>query len=51
MSLEKLNELLAGLKMTIISGIFLAISLVFMVFHIQSPIDPAWGAVIISGFL
>ncbi|WP_409197673.1 heavy metal translocating P-type ATPase [Methanobrevibacter acididurans] len=50
MSLKKLNELLAGLKMTIISGIFLAISLVFMVFHIQSPIDPAWGAVIISGF-
>jgi heavy metal translocating P-type ATPase len=47
--LETINEKLAGLKMTIVSGIFLAISITFMVLKIQSPLDPAWGAVIISG--
>ena len=47
--LETLNETLAGLKMTIVSGIFLAISLTFIILKIQLPLDPAWGAVIISG--
>ena len=37
--------------MTIISGIFLLIAVIFMIFGIKTPIylDPAWGAVIISG--
>ena len=37
--------------MTIISGIFLLISVIFMIFGIDTPIylNPAWGTVIISG--
>ena len=44
-------DFLAGLKMTIIAGIFLLIAVIFMIFHISVPIwlDPSWGAVIISG--
>ena len=37
--------------MTIISGIFLLIAIVFMIFGIDTPVylNPAWGTVIISG--
>ena len=51
MNLEQAMDFLAGLKMTIIAGIFLFIAVVFMIFHISVPIwlDPSWGAVIISG--
>ncbi len=37
--------------MTIISGIFLLIAIIFMIFGIDTPIylNPAWGTVIISG--
>lgn len=47
--LIKIMDILAGLKMTIISGIFLLCAIICMVSGIESPIDPAWGAVIISG--
>ena len=51
MNLEQAMDFLAGLKMTIIAGIFLFIAVVFMIFRISVPIwlDPSWGAVIISG--
>ena len=42
-------DILAGLKMTIVSGVFLLCAIICMVSGIESPIDPAWGAVIISG--
>lgn len=51
MNLEQEMDFLAGLKMTIVAGIFLLIAVIFMIFHISVPIwlDPSWGAVIISG--
>ena len=51
MNLEQAMDFLAGLKMTIIAGIFLFIAVIFMIFRISVPIwlDPSWGAVIISG--
>ena len=47
--LIKIIDILAGLKMTIVSGVFLLCAIICMVSGIESPIDPAWGAVIISG--
>lgn len=47
--LVKIMNFLAGLKMTIISAIFLLISIISMIFNINLPIDPAWGTVLISG--
>lgn len=47
--LKRFNDLLAGVPMTIISGIFLVISLALSILDISVPIDPAWGSVIISG--
>lgn len=47
--LKKINNLLAGVRMTIISGIFLVISLTLSILDISVPIDPAWVTVIISG--
>lgn len=51
MNLEQAMDFLAGLKMTIVAGIFLLIAVIFMIFHISVPIwlEPSWGAVIISG--
>ncbi len=46
---QKFIHTLESLKMTMVSGIFLLIAVLFMIFNISSPIDPAWGAVIISG--
>lgn len=47
--LIKIMDILAGLKMTIVSGVFLLCAIICIVSGIESPIDPAWGAVIISG--
>lgn len=47
--LKKLNDFLAGIPMTAISGIALAASLVLSLTNTAVPIDPAWAAVIISG--
>ena len=49
--IDEITDFLFGLKMTIISGIFLLIAVIFMIFGINTPVylNPAWGAVIISG--
>ena len=51
--LRKLNDLLAGLPMTVVSGIFLLLDLVPHLTgsdsHSVLPFDPAWVSVIISG--
>ena len=47
--LVKIMNFLAGLKMTIISAIFLIIAIICMIFNINLPVNPAWGAVLISG--
>ena len=49
--IDEITDFLFGLKMTIISGIFLLIAIIFMIFGISTPIylNPAWGTVIISG--
>ena len=49
--IDEITDFLFGLKMTIISGIFLLIAVMFMIFGIDVPIylNPAWGTVIISG--
>lgn len=47
---KKISDFLAGFKMTVISGVFLVISLALMLTGNKLPIDPAWVTVIISGF-
>ena len=49
--IDEITDFLFGLKMTILSGIFLLIAIIFMIFGISTPIylNPAWGTVIISG--
>ena len=49
--IEKICHTLEGLKMTLISGIFLALSLILMFSNIKLPynFDLAWVSVIISG--
>ena len=49
--IDEITDFLFGLKMTIISAIFLIIAVIFMILGIDTPIylNPAWGAVIISG--
>ncbi len=47
--LKKMNDFLAGIPMTIIGGVFLAVSLVLSLTGTTVPVDPAWIAVIICG--
>ena len=49
--IDEITDFLFGLKMTIISGLFLLVAVIFMIFSIDTPIylNPAWGTVIISG--
>ena len=47
--MKKINDFLAGVPMTIGAGILLALSLAVMLTHTRVPLDPAWGAIIISG--
>lgn len=47
--LKKLNDIFAGVPMTIIGGIFLVFSFVLPRVGIKLPVDPAWASVIISG--
>jgi len=47
--LNKIIGFLSGLKMTIVSGVCIAASLVFALTGISVAVDPAWAAVIISG--
>lgn len=47
--LKKINDTLSGTPMTIIAGVFLAISLTLMLMGIHVVVDPAWVTVFISG--
>ena len=49
--IDEITDFLFGLKMTIISGIFLLLAVIFMIFGVETPVylNPAWGTVIISG--
>ena len=48
--LKRLCDLFAGLKCTIVSGVFLLMSLVLMLTGRKLPLDPAWITVILSGY-
>lgn len=47
--MKKINDFLAGIPMTIVAGVFLVLSLYFMIAKVPCPVDPAWGTIIISG--
>lgn len=47
--LKKLNTLLSGIPMTIVSGVFLLMSFILPKFGVNLPVDPAWVSIIISG--
>lgn len=47
--MEKAEEFLSSIPMTIIGGLFLGISLVCMLMGIELPVNPAWVPIIISG--
>lgn len=47
--MEKAEEFLSSIPMTIIGGIFLGISFVCMLMGIELPVNPAWVPIIISG--
>lgn len=47
--LKKVNDFLAGWKMTMVSGVFLVLSFILPRVGIELPVDPAWASVIISG--
>ena len=48
--LKKTCDLFAGLKITIVSGLFLLASLILMITKTEVPVDPAWVTVILSGY-
>ena len=48
-TMKKLNDFLSGIPMTIVSGVFLIVSLLMSINGINSIIDPARISVIISG--
>ena len=48
-TMKKLNDFLSGTPMTIVSGVFLIVSLLMSINGINPIIDPAWISVIISG--
>ncbi|MBE6011577.1 MAG: cation-transporting P-type ATPase, partial [Lachnospiraceae bacterium] len=48
--LKKISDLFAGLKWTIVSGVFLVFSLVLLLTGKEILIDPAWITVILSGY-
>jgi len=47
--LKKMNDILSGMPMTLIGGVFLILSFILPRMNIVLPIDPAWITVIISG--
>ena len=48
--LKKMCDLFSGLKVTIVSGVFLVWSLIMMIMDIDLPVDPAWVTVVLSGY-
>lgn len=47
--IKRINDLLAGLPLTIVGGVFLVLSFSLPKIGVELPIDPAWITVIISG--
>ncbi|MDD4493700.1 MAG: cation-translocating P-type ATPase [Eubacteriales bacterium] len=47
--MKKINDFLAGVPMTIVSGIFLVASLILMLIEIEVSFDPAWVSVVVCG--
>lgn len=47
--LRKINDFLAGVPATLVGGVFLVLSFALPRVGVNSPIDPAWITVIISG--
>ena len=47
--LKKLNTLLSGIPMTVVSGVFLLMSFILPKIGVNLPINPAWVSIIISG--
>ena len=47
--MEELIERLEGTLFTVISGIFLALSLALSLLSVSAPVDPAWVSAILSG--
>lgn len=47
--LKRINDVLSGVPMTIVAGIFLAVSLILMLAGVKILIDPAWVTVFICG--
>lgn len=48
--LKKMCDCFSGLKMTVISGIFLLASLILMLMGKKPAFDPAWVTVVLSGY-
>lgn len=48
--MKKAFEVLSGLKATIISGVFLAASLIIMLAKVEITFDPAWVTVLVCGY-
>ena len=46
---ERVFNSLSGPRMTVLAGVFLALSLFVLLSEISVPLDPAWGTVLISG--
>ena len=47
---EKISDFFAGIKMTVVSGIFLLASLFIMLTGKEVAFDPAWVTVVLSGY-
>ena len=47
--MEELMEYLTGKRATVVSALFLLISLVLRLMKTELTVDPAWAAVLISG--
>ncbi|MCG8401812.1 MAG: cation-translocating P-type ATPase [Firmicutes bacterium] len=47
--MQKINELLNSIPMTVVAGVFLAISLILILTDTSVPVDPAWVTVVICG--
>ncbi len=47
---KKVSDLFAGCKMTVVSGVFLALSLSLLLTGMEFPVDPAWVTVVLSGY-
>jgi len=47
--IKKISDFLCGVPMTIVSGVFIAASLIRSLTDLAVPLDPAWVSVVISG--